>query len=80
MSNIEELNHNLDLLEEKREQALIRLEAYHQRTKLIFDKNVKHRKFHLGSLVLKKILHNSQESISGKLSPNWEGPYKIIGV
>lgn len=38
MSNIEELNHNLDLLEEKREQALIRLEAYHERTKLILDK------------------------------------------
>lgn len=59
---------------------MIRLEAYHQRTKSVFNEKVKHRKFHLGNLVLKKIFHNNQESIYGKLGPNWKCPYKIVGI
>ena len=39
-----------------------------------YDARVIHREFEVGSLVLKR---NHKESREGKLTENWEGPYRV---
>ena len=53
--NEEALHENLDLLEEKREQALKRAEGYHRKIARHYDRRVKPRSYKLGDLVLKKL-------------------------
>lgn len=62
---------NLDLLEEVREEAAVRVASYQQRTKRYFDKKVKGRAFQVGDLVLKRVLEKKKLK---KLAPRWEGP------
>ena len=47
---------NLNLLEEKREQALKHAEDYHRKTTKYYDRNVRPRSFRPDDLVLKKLL------------------------
>ena len=54
--NEEILRLNLDLLEEKREQALKRAEDYHRKTTKYYDRRVKPSSFKPDDLVLKKLL------------------------
>ena len=68
----------LDLLEEIREQAMIRLASYQQQLKKGYNKNVQPRSFQQGDLVLRKVLGNTKNPIDGKLGPNWEGPYWVL--
>ena len=75
--NEESLRLNLDLLEEKREQALKRTEDYQRRTARYYDRKVRPNSFKLGDLVLKKLLPVRKDPTHGKLGPNWEGPYII---
>ena len=56
----------LDLLEENREMASIRLADYQQR----FNRNVKPREFVASDLVLLKVVGNIKEPILGKLTTN----------
>uniref|UniRef100_A0A2N9HX21 Uncharacterized protein n=1 Tax=Fagus sylvatica TaxID=28930 RepID=A0A2N9HX21_FAGSY len=65
----------LDLLEERREQAMIRLASYQQQLKKGYNKNVRPRSFQQGDLVLRKVLGNTKNPTNGKLGPNWEGLY-----
>uniref|UniRef100_A0A2N9I314 Reverse transcriptase domain-containing protein n=1 Tax=Fagus sylvatica TaxID=28930 RepID=A0A2N9I314_FAGSY len=67
----------LDLLEERREQAMIRLASYQQQLKKGYNKNVRPRSFQQGDLVLRKVLGNTKNPNDGKLGPNWEGPYRV---
>ena len=67
----------LDLLEERRKQAMIRLASYQQQLKKGYNKNVRPRSFHQGDLVLRKVLGNTKNPNDGKLRPNWEGPYWV---
>uniref|UniRef100_A0A2N9I550 Uncharacterized protein n=1 Tax=Fagus sylvatica TaxID=28930 RepID=A0A2N9I550_FAGSY len=67
----------LDLLEERREQAMIRLASYQQQLKKGYNKNVRPRSFQQGDLVLRKVLGNTKNPTDGKLGPNWEGPYRV---
>uniref|UniRef100_A0A2N9EZG4 RNase H type-1 domain-containing protein n=1 Tax=Fagus sylvatica TaxID=28930 RepID=A0A2N9EZG4_FAGSY len=46
----------LDLLEERREQAMIRLASYQQQLKKGYNKNIRPRSFQQGDLVLRKVL------------------------
>uniref|UniRef100_A0A2N9EZ93 Reverse transcriptase domain-containing protein n=1 Tax=Fagus sylvatica TaxID=28930 RepID=A0A2N9EZ93_FAGSY len=62
----------LDLLEERREQAMIRLASYQQQLKKGYNKNVRPRSFQQGDLVLRKVLGNTKNPTDGKLGPNWE--------
>uniref|UniRef100_A0A803NAM9 Tf2-1-like SH3-like domain-containing protein n=1 Tax=Chenopodium quinoa TaxID=63459 RepID=A0A803NAM9_CHEQI len=78
--NQAELIHNLDTVEELREDAKIRMAAYQQEVARSFNKNVRARVFKLGDWVLKKVYKNTREVNAGKLAPNWEGPYEIIKV
>ena len=71
---------NLDLLEEKREQALKRAEDYHRKTTKYYDQRVRPRSFKPDDLVLKKLLPARKDPTHGKLGPNWEGPYVVSRI
>ncbi|GFS40182.1 hypothetical protein Acr_00g0066980 [Actinidia rufa] len=76
--NNEVLARDLDLAEERRENALIRMADYQKQLAKSFNQKVQRREFEVGSLVLRKVVGNTKEPTDGKLAPNWEGPYKII--
>ena len=59
-NNDELLGRSLDLIEEKREKAMIQLAYYHRKLKQGYDANVKLRPLALGDLVLRKILGNAK--------------------
>ena len=72
--NEESLRLNLDLLEEKREQALKCFEDYQRKTTRYYDRKVRPNNFKPGDLVLKKLLPTRKNPTHGKLGPSWEGP------
>ncbi|XP_050229324.1 uncharacterized protein LOC126678470 [Mercurialis annua] len=78
--NEAELRNNLDLLDEKINRSDIRMEAYRQKMARHFNSHVKKRKFKLGDLVMRKTEVKKGEAGTGKLQPNWEGPYTISKV
>ena len=43
-----------------------------------YNQRVQHIQFSVGNLILRKVVQNTKDPTNGKLSPNWEGPYKII--
>ena len=78
--NDEALRLNLDLLDEKREQVLRRIEDYQRKTARFYNQNVKPSSYMPGDLVLKKLLPARKNPAHGKLGPNWEGPYIVYRV
>ena len=74
------LGESLDLIEEKRERAMIHLTYYHQKLKQGYDANVKLRPLAPGDLVLRKVVGATKDPSWGKLEPNWEGPFRITSV
>ena len=79
--NEEALRLNLDLLEEKREQVLKRMEDYHRKTARYYDQRVKPGSYKPGDLVLKKkLMPARKDPTHGKLGPNWEGPYIVSRI
>ena len=78
--NEEILRLNLDLLKEKREQVLKRIEDYHRKTTRYYDQRVKPRSYKAGDLVLKKLLSARKDPTHGKLGPNWEGSYIVSRI
>ena len=75
--NDEQLTRNLDLIKEKRENAMAQLAYYQQKLKQSYDVNVKLRPLAPGDLVLRKVVSAAKNPTWGKLGPNWEGPYHI---
>ena len=75
--NDEQLIKSLDLVEEKRESAMVQLAYYQQKLKQGYDANVKLRPLTPDDLVLRKIVDATKNPAWGKLGPNWEGPYRI---
>ena len=75
--NDEQLTRSLDLIEEKRENAMVQLAYYQQKLKQGYDANVKLRPLTPGDLVLRKVVGAVENPAWGKLGPNWEGPYHI---
>ena len=65
-NNDELLGKRLDLIEEKRENAMIQLAYYHQKLKQGYDANVKLQPLVLGDLVLRKVLGNAKNPSWGK--------------
>lgn len=45
-----------------------------------YNKRVDPREFKVGDFVLRKVLGNTKVKSDGKLGPNWEGPYKVVGI
>ena len=79
-NNDEFLERNLDLIEERRESAMVQLAYYQHKLKQGYDAKVKLRPLEPGDLVLKKVLGTAKNPAWGKLGPNWEGPYHITSV
>ena len=65
----------LDLLEEEREQALIRSTLYQQDLRRLYDRQVRRRAFQEGDLVLRL-----DQQKPHKLAPPWQGPFVISKV
>ena len=78
--NDELLKKSLDLVEERRENAMVQLAYYQHKLKQDYDMNVKLRPLALGDLVLRKVLGSTKNPAWGKLRPNWKGPYCITSV
>lgn len=70
----------LDLVPEVRGNALLRMQLYKLRMVREFNKRVARRPLKLGDLVLRKMEAVGRAKELGKLTPNWEGPYRIIEV
>ena len=70
------MREELDLLEEVRDEAAIRVSHYQQKMAKYFNAKVKHRRLQVGDLVLRKSRFVRQPKWR-KLSPNWEGPYIV---
>ena len=70
--NHELLKKSLDLVEERRENAMVQLAYYQHKFKQSYDMNVKLRLLAQGDLVLRKVLGNTKNPAWGKLGPNWE--------
>ena len=79
-SNSELPERSLDLIEERRESAMVQLAYYQHKLKQGYDAKVKLRSLVLGDLVLRKVLSTAKNPAWGKLGPNWEGPYYITSV
>ena len=79
LANSDQRRTNLDLLEETRVHAGLKMAIYRQRMVQHYNKRLKPRSFTMGDLVLHKA-EVSQSTDQGKFSPNWEGPYKVIEV
>ncbi|KAL0412167.1 UNVERIFIED_CONTAM: hypothetical protein Slati_3806400 [Sesamum latifolium] len=71
------LRENLDLIEELREKAFLRIQRYKNIMINSYNKRVKSRSFQVGDLVLRRV--DALKPI-GKLDPTWEGPYKVTSV
>ena len=78
--NNELLEKSLDLIEEKRERAMVQLAYYQHKLKQGYDSKVKLRPLAPRDLVLRKVLGTTKNPTWGKLRPNWEGPYRITSV
>ena len=74
------LEKSLDLIEERRENAMVQLAYYQHKLKQGYDTNVKLRLLVAEDLVLWKVLRTTKNLAWGKLGPNWEGPYRITSV
>ena len=72
--------YKLDLLEEKRDLAALRVASYKRRSERYFNSKIKERRFKEGDLVLRKVGINANEANVGVFRPNWEGPYIIEGI
>lgn len=71
---------HLDLVEESRDVALIRLANYQQRISRGYNRGIQSREFILGDLVLRRVLGNNQDPAIEKLGPTQEGPYKVTSI
>ncbi len=68
---------DLDIIEERRDQAEFRTEAYKRKMTKAYNKNVRPHRFFVGDWVLRQT-----EALKPvrKLEPNWEGPYQVTEV
>ena len=74
------LEKSLDLVEERRETAMVRLACYQQKLKQEYDTSVRARSLAPGDFVLRKVVGTAKNLAWGKLGPNWEEPYRITSV
>ena len=64
------LEKSLDLIKERRENAMIQLAYYQHKLKQGYDANVKLRPLAPSDLVLRKVLGTTKNPACGKLGPN----------
>ena len=71
---------DLDMVDELREETVIRIASYQQRMENLYNKHINPRAFRARDLVLRKVFENTTDSMAGKFQPNWEGPYMIVRI
>nr|GEX87130.1 reverse transcriptase domain-containing protein [Tanacetum cinerariifolium] len=76
VGNNEALEINLDLLEERREEAAIREAQSKAKMEKYYNSKVRNTSFKPGDLVCRKN-NASQAEDTWKLGPKWEGPYEV---
>ncbi|XP_052206796.1 uncharacterized protein LOC127811125 [Diospyros lotus] len=76
--NFEALRENLDLIEEQRDNAAMKVAAYQRRITSYFNSRVKNRPMKERDLVLRRSVVTNALKDDGKLRANWEGPYRIL--
>ena len=74
--NFDRRRADLDFLLEVRSMAEVRMAAYQQKVARYYDRRVKKKMFRPRDLVLRRA-KVSKPTEQGKLSPNWEGPYRV---
>ncbi|XP_070034349.1 uncharacterized protein [Nicotiana tomentosiformis] len=79
-SNNEAMLVNLELLNERRELAYVRMVAHKQRMGRYYNPRANFRYFKVGVLVLRNVTHNTRELNAGKLGLTWEGPYRVSTI
>ncbi|XP_070007896.1 uncharacterized protein [Nicotiana sylvestris] len=79
-SNDESMNTSLELLDERREAALVRLAAQKRQIERYYNRRSNLRYFNVRDLVPRKFTLNTRNPNEGKLGPNWEGLYQILEV
>ncbi|GAV76363.1 hypothetical protein CFOL_v3_19838 [Cephalotus follicularis] len=79
-NNEEGLENLLDLVEELRDKATIKVVAYQKRVSRYYNKRVNPRPLKEGDLVIRNATIADPTCTRGKLAPNWEGPYKVKRV
>ena len=70
----------LDLLEEYREVAAIRLAEYQQKLAWCYNRGVRVREFSVEDLVLRRAVGSMRDTNIGKLAQTWKGPYRITAI
>ena len=70
----------LNLLEEHRELATIRLAEYQQKLVRRYNRGVRKREFGAGDLVLRMVVGNTRDINIGKLALTWDGPFKVTAI
>ena len=68
---------DVTLLEEDRLRAAVRAACYEQALRRYHSRKVHARSFEEGDLVLRRV---QSAKNSNKLTPKWEGPYRVIRV
>ena len=79
-NNDELLGKSLDLIKERRENAIIQLAYYQYKLKQSYNANVRLKPLAPRDLELRKVLGAVKNPAWGKLGPNWEGSYRITLV
>ncbi|XP_070035049.1 uncharacterized protein [Nicotiana tomentosiformis] len=72
-SNNEAMLVNLELLEELRDLARVRMATQKQRMERYYNRRANLRYFKVGDLVMKKVTQNTRELNAGKLGSTWGG-------
>ena len=82
--NVKENNYllldSLDVAKERRDVVAVKMAYYQQKLKQGYDKGAKSRPLSPEDLVLRKVVGTAKNPAQGKLSPNWEGSYKITSI
>ena len=79
-ANTEAITKDLDMTDELREAAAVRIASYQQRITNLYNRHVIQYAFRAGDLVLRRVFVNNIDPIAYKFHPNWEGPYMIVRV
>ncbi|XP_077228335.1 uncharacterized protein LOC143861280 [Tasmannia lanceolata] len=75
-ANPNHLRSSLDLVEETREKARVKMATYQHRVARYYNSRMKERAVRTGDLVLRQSEVYYPRN-SGKLAPTWEGPYRV---
>ena len=79
-ASVETVTKDLDMTDELREVAVVRIASYQQRLTNLYNKQVKSRTFQYGDLVLRRVFEITANPADRKFKQNWEGPYTVVRV